>query len=148
MSTLIVFTDGGARGNPGPAAIGAVIKTETGQLLNAISRKIGITTNNVAEYSAVISALEWIRDNNPTSKLSNNYNNEEKGLIRFFLDSNLVVNQLNGLFKVKDGNLRELMTKVRILESEIGMPTYYKHIPREKNFEADKLVNQALDNNR
>ena len=65
--------------------------------------------------------------------------------INFFLDSNLVVNQLNGLFKVKDANLRSLMLIVRILEQEVGGSINYKHIPREQNWQADRLVNQALD---
>jgi len=138
MNKLIINTDGGARGNPGPAGIGIVIKTETGEMLQKISQTIGETTNNVAEYTAVIKALEWMRANATILQLNN-------FTINFFLDSTLVVNQLNGLFKVKDAKLRELLLKVRILEQEVGGKIYYSSIPREKNMEADALVNQALD---
>ena len=136
---LVIFTDGGARGNPGPAAVGVVIKTETGQILHTISRTIGETTNNVAEYQGVIAALTWLR-NNLTIK---QFNNET--IFQFFLDSKLVVNQLNGLYKVKENHLRELLLKVRQLEQEAGGDIFYNLIPREKNWEADRLVNEALD---
>ncbi|MBI3380236.1 ribonuclease HI family protein [Candidatus Gottesmanbacteria bacterium] len=136
---LIIFTDGGARGNPGPSGIGVVIKSETGQILNEISQIIGQTTNNVAEYQAVVAALEYLK-NNYQSTISNYQFN-------FFLDSKLVVNQLNGLFKIKENHLRELMLKVRNLEQEVGGNISYSYIPREKNWEADALVNKALDGN-
>jgi ribonuclease HI len=134
MNQMIIHTDGGARGNPGPAAIGVVIKAEDNTLIHTISRRIGQTTNNIAEYSAVVAALEWIKGCMLPVVSCN-----------FFLDSTLVVNQLNGLFKVKDGHLRELVLKVRILEQEIGLPIYYTYVPREKNKEADVEVNKALD---
>jgi len=139
MSKLIVHTDGGARGNPGPAAVGALITTEGGEVLMRLSRKIGQTTNNVAEYSAVIAALDWIKANDSALR---RFNIE---MIQFYLDSTLVVNQLNGLFRVKDPNLRNLMVQVRQLEQEIGGNVIYTVIPREKNQEADILVNKALD---
>lgn len=135
---ILVYTDGGARGNPGPAAIGAVILTENLQKLASIFRKIGQTTNNVAEYTAVIEALKWIKENI-------NKNQGEEILKQFLLDSELVVNQLNGYFKVKDPELRNLLLQVRMLEQEIGGNVSYKHIPREQNREADRLVNMALD---
>lgn len=140
MNKLFVFTDGGARGNPGPAAIGVIIKSEKGEILKKISRKIGKATNNVAEYMAVIAALEWLR-NNSTMK---QFNNET--MIYFHLDSKLVVNQLNGFFKVKNGDLRNLLLKTRLLEQEVGGQILYTFITREKNKEADILVNKALDN--
>src|SRR5512141_3124623 len=99
MKSLIIHTDGGARGNPGPAAIGAVIKTETGQILCELSRRIGESTNNVAEYKAVVSALTWLSEN---KKSFTGQAND----ITVFMDSTLVVNQLNGLFRVKDATLR------------------------------------------
>lgn len=136
---LTIFTDGGARGNPGPAGIGVVIKSETGQILDTISQTIGQTTNNVAEYQAVIGALEWLRNNLTTKQ----FNNET--IFQFYLDSKLVVNQLNGLFKTKENHLRELMLKVRGLEQEVGGNIIYAYVPREKNWEADVLVNKALD---
>ena len=139
MKKLIIFTDGGARGNPGPAAVGVMIKTETGQIVGTISRTLGETTNNVAEYQGVVAALEWLR-NNETMKQFN-----DETMYQFFLDSKLVVNQLNGLYKVKENHLRELLFKVRQLEQEVGGNIYYNLIPREKNWEADRLVNEALD---
>lgn len=138
VKKLIIFTDGGARGNPGRAAIGIVIRTENGQILQEIYQRIGVTTNNVAEYSAVVAALEWLR-NNPITQLSNN------PITQFYLDSVLVVNQLNGKFRVKNADLRELLLKVRMLEQEVGGQIYYTSIPREENTAADALVNRALD---
>lgn len=138
MIKYFIHTDGGARGNPGPGAVGAVIKTENGQLLFEISRKIGKTTNNIAEYTAVVATLEWLRDNQEGG-------NRQEAIVQFYLDSKLVVNQLNGLYKVKENHLRELILKVRGLEQEVGGRIYYSLIPREKNFEADRLVNKALD---
>jgi ribonuclease HI len=140
---IIVNTDGGARGNPGPAAIGVVIKTENGKNLQTISRKIGETTNNVAEYTAVIAGLTWISQN--LSLIKNESNDTDAQLkILFYLDSNLVVNQLNGMFKVKQNNLKNLLISVRILESQISHPIFYSYIPREKNTDADYLVNKAF----
>lgn len=139
MQKYFIYTDGGARGNPGPGAVGAVIKAENHQLLFEISQRVGKTTNNIAEYTAVIFALEKLKEN--VSKLQ--YGDET--IFQFFLDSKLVVNQLNGLYKVKENHLRELLFKVRSLEQEIGGKIYYSLIPREKNFEADRLVNKALD---
>ncbi len=136
---LLIHTDGGARGNPGPAAVGVVIKNENQELIHQFGKCIGETTNNVAEYTAVIKALEWIK-NNLTSEQLNNLT------ISFFLDSNLVVNQLNGLFKINKSNLKDLMWQVRELEGELGKPVSYSYVPREENREADKLVNNALDN--
>jgi len=142
MNKLIIFTDGGARGNPGPAGIGVVIKTETKEILQKISQRIGETTNNVAEYTAVVKALEWMKNNTTYSP----HGIASTGQVfQFYLDSTLVVNQLNGLFKVKDAKLRELLLQVRMLEQEVGGKIYYSAIPREKNMEADVLVNEALD---
>ncbi len=108
MNKLFIYTDGGARGNPGPAAIGVVIKNEKGEVISKISQTIGHNTNNYAEYSAVITALNWLKDSNMKT---------DTDRISFFLDSTLVVNQLNGLFKVKENSLRVLVFKVRELEN-------------------------------
>ncbi|MCL4338377.1 ribonuclease HI family protein [Patescibacteria group bacterium] len=139
MDSILINTDGGARGNPGPSAIGVVIKTENGQVLAELSRNIGQTTNNVAEYAAVIEALKWLKSDKATKGQSDQIE------IHFFLDSTLVVNQLNGLFKVKEAHLRELMFQVRRLEQEVKGNISYAYIPREKNQRADYLVNKALD---
>jgi len=135
--SLYVFTDGGARGNPGPAAIGFLIKDNSGKILVEQGKPIGRATNNIAEYQAVIEALRWIASNIRYQTSS----------INFFLDSKLVVNQLNGLFKIKNKNLRNLIIEVRRLEQEIGGNVFYNFIPREKNRKADFLVNFALAKN-
>jgi ribonuclease HI len=132
---LIIKTDGGARGNPGPAAIGVFICDSEGKEVTRFGRKIGETTNNVAEYQAVIAALEWVKKN-AGGKI---------GGVRFYLDSSLVVNQLNGLFKVKENHLRELVMKIRWLEQEIGGNVSYHFISRSENRIADALVNASLD---
>lgn len=134
---LEIFCDGGARGNPGAAAIGVVIKNENGKVLHELGKKIGETTNNVAEYTALIEALSWV---------SKNMVDKDKLRLRVFLDSQLLVRQLLGIYKVKDPKLRILFVKVREREGEIGGNIFYEHIPREQNKEADKFVNDALDN--
>ena len=136
---LLVFADGGARGNPGPAAIGFVVKDEKGLVLDKKGKAIGQATNNIAEYTAVIEALKWLKNELTSHELRAN-----ELRVTFFLDSQLVVNQLNGLYKIKNSKLRNLIIKVRQLEKEVGGNIFYLHIPREKNKEADTLVNQAL----
>ncbi len=130
---LIVHTDGGARGNPGPAAIGVLVEGN-GKTLASFGKRIGETTNNVAEYTAVVEALKHIKKES-----------DKVFQINFFLDSRLVVEQLNGRFKVKEPKLRELLAQVRILEQEVGSVIHYQLVPREQNTRADFLVNQALD---
>lgn len=134
-SALHVFTDGGARGNPGPSAIGVVVKDDKGKTLAQFGKTLGVATNNVAEYRAVVEALEWVKKRGSTSH------------IVFFLDSKLVAMQLSGIYKVKNAHLRELVMQIRILEQEIGADVFYQAIPREKNKEADRMVNLALDQN-
>lgn len=132
---LLIYTDGGARGNPGPAAIGVYITNKAGKEIIKINQKIGETTNNTAEYQAVITALEWVKENNFNKKLIR---------LNFFLDSKLVVNQLNGIFKIRESHLRNLIIKVRQLEQEVGGNVSYLFIPREKNKIADFLVNSSF----
>ena len=105
-----------------------------GNAVASFGKKIGITTNNVAEYSAVIAAITYMIDQK-----------KEGSELRFLLDSTLVVNQLNGLFKVKDANMRNLMMKVRELEQEFDGTITYTYVPREQNSDADFQVNAALD---
>jgi ribonuclease HI len=136
-SSLSVFCDGGSRGNPGPAAVGFLIKDNQGEILVKKGKLIGQATNNVSEYMAVIEALKWLV-NQPMV-------DDENSTINFFLDSKLVVNQLNGLFKIKAKNLRNLVIRVRQLEREIGGNVAYHFIRREKNRQADFLVNQTLN---
>jgi ribonuclease HI len=136
-SILNISTDGGARGNPGPAAIGVVIKDSQSRLIHQFGRTIGIATNNIAEYQAVISALKWLIKNKPKFAPA--------PLCRFYLDSTLVVNQLNGLWKVKNANLRQKVIAIRQLEAELGWPIKYTAVSRQKNTQADTLLNRALD---
>ncbi len=132
---LIIYGDGGSRGNPGEAAYGFVIYDEQKNEIYKQGTRIGINTNNVAEYSAVINALKWILNNNPDSVIG----------ISFFLDSLLVASQLSGKFKVKHPNMIPLFSQVKILESRIGVKITYSQIPRAQNFAADAMVNLALD---
>jgi ribonuclease HI len=127
---LQIFTDGGARGNPGPAGIGAVIWSGN-NLVGRHRKFIGETTNNQAEYQAVILGLEEARKSGA-------------GEVEVFLDSELVVKQLNREYKVKDKDLAPLFVKVWNLSLGFKKITFH-HIPREKNKEADKLVNEAID---
>jgi len=138
----VIHTDGGARGNPGPAAAGVVIEKTDGVIkktVAAFGTYIGEATNNVAEYSAVVEALEYLK----THGLGNKGNDT---VYDFYLDSVLVVNQLNGLFKVKDASLRNFLSKIRILEQEVGGVVMYQYVPRAQNSKADFQVNHALDN--
>lgn len=153
--TFVVHTDGGARGNPGPAAIGIVIEEITGgrppavgntKTIREIKKRIGETTNNVAEYVAVLEALKELKSQSPAPPTGRSkLNAEGNSDIQFYVDSNLVVQQLNGIFKVKNPKLRELLLHIRVLEREIGREVRYAFIPREQNRRADLLVNRSLD---
>jgi len=133
---LRVFCDGGARGNPGPGAAGYAIEVPAENVRYLCGKYLGVVTNNQAEYAAVKLALEKIRD-----KI------QGKAPITFFLDSLLVVNQLNGFFRVKNPVLAESVLKIRSLEGSLGLVSY-KHVVREKNKLADSLVNRVLDEKR
>ncbi len=135
---LYIYCDGGARGNPGPGASAFVVKDNRGTIVARGGKYLGKTTNNIAEYMAVIEALSWLEKNIPTTVKS-------PLIIKLFLDSLLVTNQLNGLFKIKDHNLRELVIKIKGLENQIKADIIYQHIPRSQNFQADELVNEILD---
>lgn len=131
---LSVYTDGGARGNPGPAGIGAVFYDDKGQLVAEISRYLGVATNNQAEYQAVIDALQKARTLG-ASELS------------FFMDSELAVKQLNREYKVKNKDLAPLFLSVYNLSLGFKKVSF-THIRRELNKEADKLANEAMDRGR
>lgn len=136
-NSINIFTDGGARGNPGPSAIGVYIESADGKIISGFGKTIGVATNNVAEYKAVIEALSWIIENKKSMS--------DDAKVNFFLDSKLVCSQIIGLFKVKNVDLRNLLFDVREREAQINLPIYYKHIPREQNSKADAFVNEALD---
>lgn len=129
---LHIYTDGGSLNNPGQAAIAYAVFSEN-QLVTKSFKRIGLATNNVAEYSALIEALGFVKTIINTVKS-----------VRVFSDSLLMINQLNGLYKMKDAGLRELLMKVRILESELNIPVSYIHVLREKNQLTDSLVKKAL----
>lgn len=124
-----LFTDGGARGNPGPAAIGGVLTIKDKNF--TFSEYIGETTNNQAEYRALLKGLE----------LALEHKVEE---LACFLDSELVVKQINKEYRVKDSELAKLFVKIWNLAQKFKKITF-SHVPREMNKQADKLVNEALD---
>ena len=124
-------TDGGARGNPGPAAYGYVLEAEDGTVLDARGETIGVATNNVAEYRALIAGLEKA---------------VELGVdeLEVISDSELLVKQMQGEYRVKNEALRELNDEANSLERKLGR-VRYTAVRREHNELADKLVNEALD---
>ncbi len=133
---LIINTDGGARGNPGPAGIGVVIADEAGSIISKHKQYIGHATNNVAEYKALILALiEAGKILNLKSEILN---------FEIRMDSELIVRQMQGRYKIKDSGLKILAGEVLVLIKKFHQ-VYFVHIPREQNKEADKLVNEALD---
>ncbi len=132
--TYHIHTDGGSRGNPGQAAIGFVIQTEDGQTVFEKGEKIGITTNNVAEYTAVLSVLKYLTDS-PV----------KPSLAKFFLDSKLVVEQINGNYQIKQPHLQSLCLEILRLKRALPFTTLFSHVPRKENAQADALVNLALD---
>ena len=129
-SQFSLYTDGGARGNPGPGGIGVVIK-KGDEVVFQKGKSIGHSTNNQAEYKALILGLEEL------SRLT-------EGEVVCFLDSELIVKQLNGEYRVKDEGLKPLFSEVLKLKEKFAR-IKFEHIKREKNKLADSLVNQALD---
>lgn len=130
---VIVNCDGGSRGNPGPSALGVVIATQDGNIIEEIGEYLGEQTNNYAEYSAVVVALEKLKDMN--------INDAD-----FYLDSELIVRQLNGIYKVKNENIKPLNIRVNKLAE--GMNLTFTHVYRKDNKLADAIVNEVLDSNR
>ncbi len=131
---IVVHTDGGARGNPGPSAC-AFVAEINGKIIQQESSYLGTSTNNYAEYQGVLLALKWLVKNFSTTTST------------FYLDSELVVRQLNGIYKVKDKKLIELFDKIKDLSKSLNYAITYKHIPRTQNKIADFLVNKELDGN-
>lgn len=128
---VIIEADGGSRGNPGPAAYGAIVKdAETGEILATKAERIGVTTNNVAEYRGLIAGLELVREVAPEASLE----------VR--MDSKLVIEQMAGRWKIKHANMRELAIQAKNL---VPFGTEFTWVPRLDNSEADALLNQVLD---
>lgn len=132
MSKLVIYTDGASRGNPGPAGIGIVICNETGEVIREYGAFIGIATNNVAEYQALIKALELARGFHASE-------------VACFSDSELMVKQLNGEYTIKNPRLQELLLHVREKE-KLFRTVSYQHASREDTciMRADQLANRAL----
>jgi ribonuclease HI len=133
VEELIVYSDGGARGNPGEAGIGVIISKPDDTILYEFKTYIGIKTNNQAEYTALIKAIE----------LAKGYGAKR---VKSYLDSELLVKQLSGEYKVRNPNLKPMFQMVRALEKNFEEVTY-QHVPREneKIKIADRLVNEAID---
>jgi ribonuclease HI len=128
---VVAYIDGGARGNPGPAGFGVRIERADGTLVEEFSESIGVATNNVAEYRGLLAALEWARRHGHRA-------------IHVRSDSQLLVQQMLGNYRVKHPGLQPLHAKARLLAHEIGKVTY-EHVRRESNAHADRLANTAMD---
>ena len=134
MAAFTIYTDGGSRNNPGQAAIGVSIQDESGQEVFSISQAMGIATNNEAEYGAFIASLTWVQEHlTEISKLE------------WRLDSQLVVQQLQGNWKIKEARLLQLATQAQTQLRALSFPFAITYVPRAQNARADQLVNQALD---
>ncbi len=127
----IIFTDGGARGNPGPAATGIIVRNTNNEIIMEDGEFLGVATNNDAEYSALVRAITTLKEKGATE-------------IDCYLDSELVVKQLKGQYKVKNDRMLSAYNKIKELEKSFAKITY-THIPRSKNTEADAIVNRILD---
>ncbi len=128
---IVAYIDGGARGNPGPAAYGVRIERPDGELVEEFSESIGTATNNVAEYRGLIAALDWGRSHGCAT-------------IHVRSDSLLLVQQMLGNYKVKNAGLQTLHARARGLAHEIGKVTF-EHVRRASNAHADRLANAAMD---
>lgn len=129
---LLAFTDGASRGNPGDSGIGLIVKSEEGETVLSLNGYIGITTNNIAEYTALLTLLKAMRDI-PCSHL------------RIHSDSELMVRQVNGQYKVKDQGLKKLHTQVAGLLALLPFPVEITHVTRDRNKDADRLANEGID---
>lgn len=128
---IIAYIDGGARGNPGPAGYGVHVESEDGAVLAELHGGIGIATNNVAEYNGLLAALKWAVDHGHPD-------------IHIRADSELLVKQMLGEYKVKHPGLKPLYVRARLLTMELSSVTF-EHVRREKNKEADRLSNLGMD---
>lgn len=137
MQKITIHTDGGARQNPGPAGIGVVIQNESGEVIKEISEYIGSQTNNFAEYEALIRGLMMV---------AHMFGKSTHALqLEILMDSELVVKQCQGLYKIKEPTLKEQFLKVSALRREHFPHVSFAHVRREHNAHADRLVNAAVD---
>ena len=130
-STYVANIDGGARGNPGPAGWGAIIQTTDGGVVAELKGALPYATNNVAEYEGLLAALRWATDHQATA-------------LHLKSDSLLLVQQMRGVYKVKNEGLKALYGQARLLAHRIGRVTF-EHVRRELNKDADRLANEAMD---
>lgn len=130
-AAVVAYIDGGSRGNPGPAGFGVRIERPDGTLIEELSQAIGTTTNNVAEYRGLLAALEWARDHGASA-------------VHIRSDSQLLVQQMLGNYKVKHPGLQPLHARARLLTHALGRVTF-EHVRRELNTHADRLANTAMD---
>ncbi|NOY35427.1 MAG: ribonuclease HI family protein [bacterium] len=137
IKKIIIYTDGGSRGNPGPAGVGVVIADAKGGVIKEYSKDIGERTNNEAEYEAVILALQKVKHLFGKEKA-------KKMEIEMRMDSQLVARQLGGKYKIQEEKLFPLFIKIWNLRIELGKISFTE-IPREKNKEADRLANEAMN---
>ncbi|KKT69726.1 MAG: Bifunctional RNase H/acid phosphatase [candidate division WWE3 bacterium GW2011_GWB1_44_4] len=128
---MTINTDGGARGNPGPGACGAVLKDSNGIILEKRGKYLGVVTNNQAEYEGIILGMELALD-------------RKVDCVEFLLDSELIVKQLVGLYRVKEPKLIPMYQRTKNLEARLR-EVHYRAVPREKNKDADAVVNKVLD---
>lgn len=133
---LTVYTDGGARGNPGPSAFGIVVTDQSKNTIYQKGEYFGVKTNNEAEYAGLIYALEWLINYCPEHNIDS---------IKIFMDSKLVVEQINGHYKVKASHLKPLYHQCLNQISRLNLPLTVKHILRDQNSQADELANLAMD---
>lgn len=128
---VVAYIDGGARGNPGPAGFGVRVEAHDGTLIEEFAESIGMATNNVAEYRALLAALEWAK-------------RHDRDHLHVRSDSLLLVQQMLGNYKVKNAGLQPLHAKARVLARDIGRVTF-EHVGRALNAHADRLANTAMD---
>ena len=128
---IVAYIDGGARGNPGPAGFGVRVEDADGTLIEELAESIGVATNNVAEYRALVAALEWAKRHG-------------HGHLHVRSDSLLLVQQMLGNYKVKNAGLQPLHARARMLAHDIGRVTF-EHVGRSLNAHADRLANTAMD---
>ena len=128
---ITAYIDGGARGNPGPAGYGVRIESDDGTVIDELHGALGIATNNVAEYNGLLAALRWAVDHDARE-------------LRVRSDSELLVKQMLGQYKVKHPGLQPLAAQARLLLMQLGRVSF-EHVRREQNVEADRLSNVAMD---
>jgi len=128
---IVAYIDGGARGNPGPAGYGVRIESPDGAVIEELHGALGVATNNVAEYNGLLAALRWAADHGERD-------------VRIRSDSELLVKQMRGEYKIKHPGLQPLAAQARLLLMELGRVTF-EHVRREQNTEADRLSNVGMD---